>query len=289
MRVSLLLALLVAGCHFGVSGVDEGMPGDDGGSPADLTGPGGDDLTNVPPDLVDPCGSPPTPVSGAIVASCVIGSPPVIDGDLSDWPTSLFTNSVRHATADYTSGQFSGNETNNDADISGAFAVRWDADNLYIAATITDDQRSVTSTTYYDDDAIEILIDGFGDRDPPYEADDAQLVFVANGGAGQMWKFGVFSGYEPLPNGVKSMARDTGTTANWTFEAAIPWTALTLNGASTGHVLGFDVSLDDSDPGSAMKYLVWKNKPPAGCMCNGTSCLPYCTPQSFASLQLGSR
>lgn len=286
MRALLLIAACTCGCRFGVQPVDAGVETPAPDLSTDDLSTGAPDLTGV--DLLDPCSVVPPTVPGALVATCAAGAPPVIDGRLDDWqPSPFVNNAIRHATAAGTFGMFTGNETANDLNISGVVGMQWDESYLYVAATITDDIRDVSSTTLYLDDAIELYLDGAGDHSDAYEADDAQLIFAATG-IGQMYKFGALPGPAMVPGGVLVKTRDTGAAAGWTFEAAIPWSAIGVSAASAGRLIGFDVALDDSD-GPSKRSLVWKNDSPSGCMCNGMGCLPYCAPKAFTTVQLGSR
>ncbi len=296
------LALLVAGCTFRVEAVDVDSSGaadlavGDGpavdlaldGAVPDLAA--GDfampDLA-TPPDLTpDPCAPAPAPVANTLVAACSIGAAPVIDGDLSDWPLSLFSTTIAHRTAGVeTGGTWSGSEVQNDRNLSADVALRWDASALYVALHVNDDTRRTPNLALFQDDAVELYLDGANDRGP-YAADDFQLVFAADG-RGELYQNGPSL---PLPAGVIAQVKNGATTANWTLEAAVPWSVLTGSPA-LGRLLGFDVQLDDNDSGGANsdRFIVWKNSAPAACNCAGTRCEPYCDTRPFYTVQLGGR
>jgi hypothetical protein len=280
------VALVLSGCDFRVGSV---------GPSADLAG-GRDfsqaDLADLamldqgpPPDLTpDPCAPAPSPVANSIIAHCSLGDSIVIDGDLSDWPPGLFTNPVQHHSPGIeVSGAWAASETQNDRNLSGSFAARWDNAYLYIAFQITDDIRKTQDATLWMDDAAEVYIDGVNDRGA-YMSDDDQLVFAADGRAA-LYRGGPPP--MPIPANVIYAARDT-TGASWNLEVAVPWGL--IGGSSTlGRVLGFDIQLDDDDSGTGRdRFLTWHNLAPAACNCNVT-CEPFCDTRPFYNIQLSGR
>jgi len=92
-------ALVFAGCNFNIRAltlVDDSDLAVAGGA-ADLAMPSTADLgpadlsVQSPPDLrPDPCAGAPALGVNNVAAQCVIGTPPTIDGDLSDWPMAQF-------------------------------------------------------------------------------------------------------------------------------------------------------------------------------------------------------
>ncbi len=286
---AIAVVALGGGCHFGVHGVPA-APGA-GADLASVDAAEPADLAALPMDftVVDPCPAVTVP-AGALAVSCARGQTIIVDGDLSEWPQALFQPIQHRNAAVASSGGWTGNEGSNDADLSGQVALRWDDQFLYVAARITDDIRGTGPSTYFEQDAVELYLDGNGDRNDAYEADDAELIFITSG-AGELWRYNGVSA-AALPAGVSAAAKDLTPVANWALEVAVPWSAIGGVAGASGRMLGIDIQLDDNDGGTTRdRWLQWKQAAPAGCVCPGTttSCLPYCDPKSFATAVLGGR
>jgi hypothetical protein len=224
-------------------------------------------------------------VPSSIVAHCALGDSIAIDGDLSDWPAAWFNTTVRHSTPGVEiAGLWSNSVVQNDRTLSGSFAASWDSSYLYFAVQITDDVRQTPSGTLWQDDAVEIYLDGANDRGP-YMSDDNQLVFSADG-RGQLYRDGPGM---PIPSNIVFAVRDVpGGGASWNLEVGVPW-GLLGGSAALGRLLGLDVELDDNDQGGGLdRSLLWKNMAPSACTCAGT-CEPYCDTQPFYTIQLSGR
>ncbi|HXU69122.1 MAG TPA: sugar-binding protein [Polyangia bacterium] len=293
----LLILLGSTGCRFSVDALqDVGPAGDadlampaDGAvrsDPVDLGAP--DDLTAPPVvqgDMAqDPCAGAPPPAAGAIGAQCVIGNPPTIDGDLSDWPQGSFLG-MTSTTAAQAEGSWGG-PLPDDEDSSARFAVRWDLTNLYVAVSITDDIRETPNAPpgLSDNDALEIFVDGNHDRTTSYGSDDWQLVYSADG-----QKAAARVSLVSWPTGAHEAWG--GTSPSFTVEAAIPWSALGGSAAAPGRIVGFDLKLDDNDEKSKTtrdRDLVMYYVQPSGA--GAPSCAaPYCRTDVFGAVQLQGR
>jgi hypothetical protein len=289
----------VGGCTFGVPGLGET---DASQPPPDLSQVAVDSAAPpVPPDLAipdaapaDPCAAP-LPVANTIGAACVIGNPPTLDGNLSDWPTALFSNTLSYATAAEHIGSWASLPADNDLNSSAVFALRWDQTYLYLAVRVSDQSRSSVQVYYYDGDSVEIYLDGLHDRSIAYGADDAELIVVP-GGNSQLWRYRATGNPQMSPTTFIAKTMDSlgagGALTNWNLEAAIPWSFLGGGAVSAGRLVGFDLALNDND-GSAMRErsMVWKNAAAPACRCDMTNnmCSAYCSPQSFFGVQLGGR
>ena len=290
------LVVVCGGCHFKVGAIPGVDLGDTPDRP-DLAGSiGGDDLglgevdfSGVTLDLagvdltMDPCGTPTALGQGNVAAQCVIGAPPTIDGDLTDWPTASFLP-LTHVTAEGSSvaSTWHSSDTANDADSSARYFVKWDRTYLYVAASITDDvlktPNSGDQLSY--NDALEIFLDGAHDRTISYGSDDIQLVFSADNEV----VAGRDASVVTFPKGVSQAIG--GTAPSWTLEVRIPWSL--LGGSATiGRVIGFDLKLDDNDTGGAARsrdlVLFWR------AASGGTCTEPACRTDSFGAVQLMGR
>lgn len=156
--------------------------------------------------------------------------------------------------------------TNNNA----TFGVLYDATYLYVAIRVTDAANFNDSPNAWDDDAIEIFIDGDHNRGTVYDAYDRQIIKVYGSPANTVWESnGTSSG---TSSGWKSVA------GGYTMEFAIPWSAINVVPTS-GKSVGFDVAIDDDDNGAGRdSQLTW-----AG---NGDN---WGNTSAFGSLILGSQ
>jgi hypothetical protein len=288
------VALLVvcAGCKFSVDAITDNPASDDlaiaaaGDLATSLTlDLGLADLTVLPPaDLrPDPCaGAPPLGVNN-VAAQCVIGKPPTIDGDLSDWPLTQFLPMTKT-----TSAQANGSwdtAVANDTNSSAKYFVRWDLTYLYVAIAIADDIRETPNSgpQISNNDAIEIFVDGNHTRSTTYGADDWQLVYsadqtkVASQGMVVSWPAGTHEAWG-------------GTSPAFTVEAAIPWSILGSIAVTPGRIVGFDLKLDDNDgdnsDGTRERDLILYYNPGNG---GGNCSAPNCRTDAFGAVQLQGR
>ena len=238
------------------------------------------------PDLaVDPCGAARTPPANVLGVRCTIGNPPVLDGDLSEWGTLDYTLDHRNAQAQ-TSGAWNDDPVQDDADCSATFALRWDLTNLYVAMHVSDDIRAVhpgaAGYQPYLDDAVELYLDGNGDRTASYNADDWQYIVTADANS-QTYKKAVAQGAVPSTYfAVKSDA----TGAGYSVEFRVPWSLLGANSVVNGRMIGVDFLVDDDDDTTVQqltRYLLWWNMASTGCN------YPSACTSNFGAAQLVGR
>ena len=183
-------------------------------------------------------------VAASIVTVPAVAEPPIIDGNASDW-TGAPLLTLDATTAQYVAGTIAG-----PADASGALRLAWDNEYLYIVAVISDSILTSDSFNIWDDDSIEIAIDGAFDR-RCCGADDHQYTAAANGRIGD---FGVI--LQPGASNVLFAAR--GVPGGYVIEMAVPLTNLTGAPVAAGTQMGFNLGLNDDDDGSRRdKRLVW--------------------------------
>ncbi|NUQ37095.1 MAG: DNRLRE domain-containing protein [Caldilineales bacterium] len=165
-----------------------------------------------------------------------------VDGDLSDWTLDA-PLSLSGLTASYHSGVLP-----SQADLSAQMWARWDAHTLYLAARVTDDQRSVDSVDIWHDDGVEFALDGEFDGDS----------FSPSGGDHQ---FTVRRAGEVQDRGLPTTAANAAVrerSDGYDVELAISRAALGGVGFGDGVVLGFNLGLnDDDDGGNRDSALVW--------------------------------
>jgi len=283
-------AFTLAACTFSIPGLDEEAPGApktrlDSGTMPDAGTPGD---ASESPDLTlgDPCQPPgPLPI-GVHAATCTISQPPLVDGNLSDWPDALFMAYVSHSQSALVSGSWGSSQSDNDTELSATFAVRWDLHALYLAIKVNDDWRGTLATSFTQADAVELYFDGEHDRSDDYGADDLELV-VRPGNEARAYRDG---NAIDVPGAITFRTSDSGKSAGWNAEIAIPWTVLGPRAAAAGRVLGFTVQLDDNDGLlTRERTLVWRHGHPADCAGCGSACMPWCNTRAFDALALGGR
>lgn len=197
----------------------------------------------------------------------------VLDGDLSDWKAAIFV-SVTPA-----SGTFDAESpvADSPADLSFRFAVSYDEQALFVAVEVTDDVVQADSTQLgqmdaraWDDDAIEVFIDGNHNHAPDARVKDgAETAFggefslVVNGAA--------MSGNSGFPNTFGQAEYWQGAT-NWAliqrgekmlrYEFRLTWKVMGGK-VRPGDTIGFTLSAQDDDDGKRRDHtFYWKGISP---------------------------
>lgn len=129
------------------------------------------------------------------------------------------------------------------ADLSGSWRAVWDAEYLYLLVEVSDEAASADSSNVWDDDSIELYLDGDNARGAAYDANDHQVVFRRNDS-----RVYVGARSAPASPGVRFSFSDV--TNGYRLEAAIPWSS--LGGVvAPGRRFGLDVHVNDDDNGGA--------------------------------------
>ncbi|MBN2300982.1 MAG: right-handed parallel beta-helix repeat-containing protein, partial [Lentisphaerae bacterium] len=159
----------------------------------------------------------------------------VLDGNLDEWENTPkgYLQTLSQVVAGKRNWQ-------GQQDISGWFSTQWDADYLYVAINVTDDNYIAPPYINWNADVAEIFLDLdlVSDRRASYNnSDEVQL----EAGLNNMAEF------EFQPN-IYDLLQGTGTeTANgYQLEIAFPLKEEGMQGYE-GFTLGFDVALDDED------------------------------------------
>ncbi len=135
-----------------------------------------------------------------------------------------------------------GGTISSSSDLSGEWKIAWDANHLYVLATIDDDVRANDSANPWDDDSLEVYLDGDDSKATSYTADDYQLVFGWNDGR-------VVEAHGKSVAGITFAKTDTAT--GYRIEARIPWSSINATPPTVGRRLGVDVHVNDDDDGGA--------------------------------------
>lgn len=128
------------------------------------------------------------------------------------------------------------------------FGLVWDDSYLYVAASVQDANLYANGANPWDNDAIEIFLDGNNSKGVTYDANDIQIIKQYN--SPSIWTSRDVS-ISPIVNAVKS------NSGGYSIEMAIPWAVLGGQ-KSSGSVFGFDIANDDNDAGTGRTGLkIW--------------------------------
>ncbi|WP_168735726.1 sugar-binding protein [Cohnella fermenti] len=127
------------------------------------------------------------------------------------------------------------------------FGAKWDAQNLYIAAKVTDEALKFGSSNVYNNDAIEIFVNPSNEKAGAYAGLDKQLFIGYTANRDSMY----------VNTGAAYQTAWHDTEDGYTVEVAIPWTSLGVVPAPDV-AIGFDLANDDRDVGANREnVIVW--------------------------------
>ncbi|MES2431255.1 MAG: sugar-binding protein, partial [Bacteroidota bacterium] len=124
----------------------------------------------------------------------------------------------------------------------------YDATNLYILVNVKDPNIFNDGGSWWDNDAIEIFIDGLNEKGTSYDGNDFQIGIGADGVKNAGTNGGAIIG--AVTSGVVATVG-----VGYIVEVAIPWSS--IGGTpSDGRMIGIDVQVDDDDNGGARETQV---------------------------------
>jgi hypothetical protein len=167
-----------------------------------------------------------------------------VDGNLGEWANLPFF------PFDASAAQYVGGAIAGPSDTSSALSIAWDGSHLYVAAVMTDDILIADSASIWDDDSLEVAIDGARDG-RCCGPDDHQFTIALDG------RFADFGAViAASSSAVRFAAAVQGS--SYRIEMAIPMISLTSLPVVSGTVMGINLGLnDDDDGGRRDKRLVW--------------------------------
>jgi hypothetical protein len=184
--------------------------------------------------------------------------PVVIDGDLDEnW---FFTEGIQ------LQNDVIGGVTGFD-DFSASVHLLYDLENLYLLFIVLDERRMADSTySPWDDDSVEVFLDGANNRGLIYDFDDEQYVFVIN--SDDVWT--------QQGNSLDVESATLETPYGYQMEVKIPWLNVGVI-PFDGLEVGFDIHVnDDDDGGTRDTKLAWY----------ATSDNSYQLPRMFGTLRI---
>jgi hypothetical protein len=135
----------------------------------------------------------------------------------------------------------------NTADLSGTVSVLYDNQNLYFLYQVTDNAKRASSNNFWENDGIEIYIDGNNDKATAYDANDFQFVVRYDG-------TNIKEGHDKAVTGI--VASSVSNATGYVVEVKIPWSTVGVS-PSSGKLLGMDFHINDSDAALRDGKLAW--------------------------------
>lgn len=163
---------------------------------------------------------------------------PSIDGDLTESGWVINNNASKMIT---------GTSDNNIT-----FGTMWDETNFYVGVKVLDANliNDSEAAKTYQDDSVEIYIDGDNSRSTQYGIDDHQITLG--------WHDQLLSAGAGIPGVTFAQKEIDG---GFTVEMAVPWAGVGITPPKTGSVIGFDVGYNDDDGhnnGSRESQTMWR-------------------------------
>ncbi|MFO7869153.1 MAG: glycoside hydrolase family 9 protein [Bacteroidales bacterium] len=158
-------------------------------------------------------------------------SPIVIDGTKDD----VYPNGTAIETL------LAGNPS--ESNLSAEWSGMWDDDNVYVFISITDDALyNDSGETWYEDDGVELFIDGDNSKATSYDNNDFQWGFI--------WGESLYAGGNNSANSTTGIEYTINETTNgYDVEISIPWTTIGVSPV-IGNFIGFDIAINDDDDGA---------------------------------------
>ncbi len=183
-------------------------------------------------------------VSRVSAQDVVIPSPgamPVLDGRIDEVWSFSTEQTMENTTAD--------NPPSSPTDCSGAWRALWNWEALYVLVQVTDESLTNDSGgggNKWNDDSVEIYVDGDNSKASSMGADDHQYTF--------WWGNEVYEEPSAYAHGAPSIvgieyAVKT-TDDGYMLEVKLPWMSIMGQAPTPGQEIGFDVWINDDDDGS---------------------------------------
>lgn len=121
---------------------------------------------------------------------------------------------------------------------SAEFGVLWDDNYLYLGVKVTDANLYNDSSEVFNDDSVEIYIDGNHNKGTTYDSYDRQYI--------KGWNDSAL--LEPRGTTLGLLHAWSAISGGYSVEMAIPWSSLGIT-PTIGMTIGFDVGYNDDDNG----------------------------------------
>ncbi len=177
-----------------------------------------------------------------------------IDGKLNEWGKAIPANLKDRSLLQ------EGISWNGPQDLSGTIYIMWDSDNLYLAASVTDNYPLVNFKRrgdIWNGDAVEVCLSTNPNADPKREAfEDGDFQIGFGTGDGKLNKPSIWIWQKKRsPEGSEIVV--VKKKGGYNLEAKIPWHSFTDFRPRAGTKVSFDVALDDADKDIRKSQLVF--------------------------------
>ena len=191
---------------------------------------------------------------------CIVDTELTIDGYANDWSEKIIpvSNVILGSV-------------NSAEDLSASFQTQWDENYLYVLIDVKDDILINDSENSYEDDSVEIYIDGGNEKATVYDSNDHQLVFSYGSDI-----VSYFPANQSNPNGVSFAQRETDS--GYVTEAKIAWSFIGITPPSLDHAIGIEIMVNDDDAGgNRTEKIAW----------NSTENIAYADTSVFGEFLIG--
>lgn len=205
--------------------------------------------------------------NNACPAICLSDAAPTIDGLATSYWTAIQQQAIDHLVL---------GSVDNATDCSGYFQTSWDATALYFFIHVEDDILiNDSGTSHWQDDGIEIYIDGDHSGDMTYMDNDHQFRIRWND-LNNIYHYD--GNYGSNPAGILAAQMTSPTNDGYNVEVKIDWSLIGVS-PSANSIIGLDVHIiDDDDGGDRDANLTWEPI---------TLDLSYENPSVFGDILLG--
>ena len=200
-------------------------------------------------------------------AICATTQRPVIDGTAENtWADVQAINIVN--------SQMINGLTSTSSDLSANYKITWDSTALYLLVNVIDDTlKNDSGTSTWDDDGIELFVDGNNEKGSTYDANDHQYIFRVNDAT--VHEYGIAQTVNPA--GVAFVQGNY--EGGYLMEIKINWSAIGVT-AANAKLAGLDVQVNDDDNGGTKDArMMWFSQ-------SGQS--PFVDPSLFGTIKLNN-
>lgn len=172
---------------------------------------------------------------GVILAGSIEHGAAMIDGNLDE----------PHWVLNQAAGKLLAGKSDN----AVYYGTAWDETNLYVGIHVIDVHTFNDSARAYEDDSVEIYIDGNNGQTGTYGSEDHQITLG--------WQDSELAVGKNIA-GIQFAQQNT--TDGYTVEFAIPWDGIGIDPPTVGAVIGFDIGNNDDDGnnnGNRQGQLMW--------------------------------
>lgn len=204
--------------------------------------------TSTPTPGGPPSTPTPTPSGSSDYIVLKTDTPPVIDGNISEFDQANTISITQSSTG-----------------TQGTYKLLWDDNALYIACSVSDAKLNASISqedgSLWTDDSIELMFDTLNNHGSSQKQDDYKFfVNLLNTHRDENMTNGTWDG--PYTSAVILQGTNNNnadTDQGYTIEIRIPWSTLGLSTPSSNTTLGFDVVLNDKDASGTRNYTAWAN------------------------------